>query len=492
MSAKYRRRAHRQHVRTGGLLAQGGALHYAEPMLLVDHHEGKLRHLDGALDQRMSPDHDVDSATRQHRSYVIFDALALPSQQQRHRQRSIQASDIDCHDVLTVGGWIGSGEQLRDGQEMLLRQNLRRRHQGRLLALMRRGDHRGGGNRRFAAADVALKQAPHRPVGPDIGQNLIKGSCLRTRQLERQRRQELIDLLGRSDQRGAGALLTPLVLLSRDRQLHHEQLIERESITGSLFLGLGLRVMHLSDRVTEPDKFQPLQDVIGHELVDLRQRRVQRLFDDASDTRRGEAVCRGIHRDDAARARWIFPMGQLFESRRVQDESPSEYTRLPGNGQPHSRSQRSRHPGLVVPYRSDRPRVIAQGCLGRPSTGSRAGLRRFPNGHDYRLVLAGGQVRDFPYIGIVVVPMWEVKHEVADPLDAHSIQPARGLFGDAVDGGHVIGQKQRFLGIRSRATGLSPNLGLGRVGRGCHFAVWRLRTVEKLSDVVRPARAFVG
>ena len=41
---------------------------------------------------------------------------------------------------------------------MLLRQNLRWRHQGGLLAILRRADQRGGGNHGLAAAYIPLHQ----------------------------------------------------------------------------------------------------------------------------------------------------------------------------------------------------------------------------------------------------------------------------------------------------------------------------------------------
>ena len=100
------------------LIAEGGALHDAEAMLLVDDGKGQLGDLDAFLDDRVRADDDVHLSSGQHEAHVVLHALREASQQQSDRDRAL--TNVDGHDVLSLVGGYGAPKQPRDGQEMLL------------------------------------------------------------------------------------------------------------------------------------------------------------------------------------------------------------------------------------------------------------------------------------------------------------------------------------------------------------------------------------
>ena len=128
------------------LLAQGGALHHAEAVLLVDHGQPQPLELDAVLDERMRADDDGGLRRWRARSRAAarsFGRLAARQQdrlQPKRRQQRAQAAIV------------------------LLGQDLGRGHQGALVAVRGGGQQRGRGNHGLARADIALQQAAHGPA----------------------------------------------------------------------------------------------------------------------------------------------------------------------------------------------------------------------------------------------------------------------------------------------------------------------------------------
>ena len=78
-------------------------------------------------------------------------------------------------------------EQASEGAEVLLGQDLRRRHHRGLVARLDRGEHGERGHDRLAGTDVTLEQPVHRKGRGHILSDLIPDPLLRRGQRERQR-----------------------------------------------------------------------------------------------------------------------------------------------------------------------------------------------------------------------------------------------------------------------------------------------------------------
>ena len=155
-----RGRGHVEDVRAPPL-REGGALLDAEAMLLVDHGHREVGELDLALDERVRADGDAHVTRRDE----LVSRTALARGEARR-----QEGDTDTE----------LGAQTLDGQEVLLGERLRRRHQRALTAAFDRTEQRVERDRRLARPDVPLEQALHgrrqREVGVDLDDRVLLGS----------------------------------------------------------------------------------------------------------------------------------------------------------------------------------------------------------------------------------------------------------------------------------------------------------------------------
>ena len=113
---------------------------------------------------------------------------------------------------------------------MLLRQNLRRRHNCCLETSLRHFRRHQSRNDSFSRANISLQQPIHRMIRLQILQNLPRSSALSVRQRKRQ----LIDktLHDRLIKRNFPACQSGLFLLVKlCRQYHFEQLLKRQALT---------------------------------------------------------------------------------------------------------------------------------------------------------------------------------------------------------------------------------------------------------------------
>ena len=122
----------------------------AEAVLFVDHRQGQVAKLDALLKQRMGADGDGHLATGQ----AVEDGLAV-------------AAPFAAGQKVDLGP--GGGGQGLDGGQVLARQNLGRRHQGRLGAAFHGTQHGEQRHHGLAAADVALQQAQHAGAVGHVG-----------------------------------------------------------------------------------------------------------------------------------------------------------------------------------------------------------------------------------------------------------------------------------------------------------------------------------
>ena len=155
-----RRCRHHQDVHGATLGGQGETLVNAEAVLFVDYREGQVAKFDALLKERMGADRDGYLATGQ----TAEDGLAAAA-----LITAGQKADLES----------GGGGQGLYGGQVLARQDLGRRHQGRLGAAFHGSQHSEQSHHGFAAADVALQEAQHAGtvghVGYDFGQRRFLG-----------------------------------------------------------------------------------------------------------------------------------------------------------------------------------------------------------------------------------------------------------------------------------------------------------------------------
>jgi hypothetical protein len=149
----------------GGPLPQGGALHNPETVLLIDDRDAELLEADAFLDQRVRADGDVDIAGGEGFQCLSPAAAGQGTGQQLDAQRP-------------AGRKLHLAQQVRQRPVVLLRQDLRWRHNGALVAVGRRHDQGRARDRRLPAADIALEQPRHRPPGPDVPDDLADDALL--------------------------------------------------------------------------------------------------------------------------------------------------------------------------------------------------------------------------------------------------------------------------------------------------------------------------
>ncbi len=198
--ARDRRRGHVQDVRRQTFDALGVerlALLDPEAMLLVDHAEAEAGELDGRLDQRVGADDQAQLAAGEAVERFPAPGRRCGTGEQRERRRLF-------------------GQQLAEGDGVLLGERLGRRHQHRLEARFERPQHRVQRDHGLARADLAHQQPLHRLAGVEVGVDLVEGAQLVVSGLERQRLDPAPDHLSRLAQprrrprrRGASACASP-------------------------------------------------------------------------------------------------------------------------------------------------------------------------------------------------------------------------------------------------------------------------------------------
>ena len=136
-------------------------------MLFVDDDQAELLEADVALHERVGADDEV------HRAGFDLGELLPPGLTTRGpgQQRHAKARRL---------------QQPRDVQEVLLGQNLGRRHERHLQAVLHRDERRQQRHDRLARADVALQQAVHRLRPLQVVDDFLQRLPLPRRQLERQ------------------------------------------------------------------------------------------------------------------------------------------------------------------------------------------------------------------------------------------------------------------------------------------------------------------
>ncbi len=115
--------------------------------------------------------------------------------------------------------------------EMLLGKDFRRCHEGNLISVIDRDEHRKECDDRFSAADIALEETVHRSRRFHVPRNFVHDATLSSGQFKWQ-------VLGkRSSERAFDGIRDSLLLLAdptlsiRKHQLQKEELIEFQSLS---------------------------------------------------------------------------------------------------------------------------------------------------------------------------------------------------------------------------------------------------------------------
>ncbi len=188
-------------------------MHDAETVLLVDDRETEIPELDGFFDQRVGAHEKVDLARAQRRPQRSPRALRSPARQEGE---AVAASPEPAGERLGV----------------LFREDLRRRHQRRLRAVLGREERGEERDRGLAAPDVPLQQPGHRRAAPEVGADLRGRPFLRLRQRERQQVDEPSRRLRRPGPGSDGDRAPPLPAFLHELR-KREQFLPRDRSAGA-------------------------------------------------------------------------------------------------------------------------------------------------------------------------------------------------------------------------------------------------------------------
>src|SRR3989442_279946 len=146
------------------------------------------------------------------------------------------------------------------GLQVLLGEELGRRHERGLMTRLDHGEGREERHQRLAAADVSLEQSSHRMGPREILLDLGEGPFLRARRAEREPSAERRDETRRRRE-GRARLLSGGAPPERQAELEEEELVADERAVGKrkgrgerLEVGLGRRAMDAVERARQVDE----------------------------------------------------------------------------------------------------------------------------------------------------------------------------------------------------------------------------------------------
>ena len=399
----------------------------AEPVLLVDDGDGEVAELDLALDQRVRADRDLRLAGRD----PAADG-AVVAGGQRTRQQLAGDAELEA--------------EVGDGEEVLLGERLRRRHQRALAAVLDRAQERVERDDRLARADVALQQALHRHRPREVGVHLADRLLLVGGQRERERGAVAVDQLARLTEAG-GQRPVALGGAAGDPDLKYEQLVEREPLAPALGLVEAGRPVDRGERVAFQRQLLALAQLGRERVVDVAETG-ERGVDDAAD---------GLRRDllrGRVDGREVGGGVRLAEV--VTADVETVAAELPAQADPRAGPQLVGEPRLVEPGGGDgRAAVVdARGDTDPPPA-------QRPLGHVQHLacdddLLALAEIGDPDLVGRGLVAARPVVEDVADAAQAERRELPRGAGPHARDRRH--GELEPLGTGRSRGARPLPGL----------------------------------
>ena len=252
--ARDRRRRHHEEVRVVALLFEPGALRDTEAVLLVHDREPEPPVLDALLDERVGADDTRDLARRERRA---------PGRPLAGRQRRRQEADRDAEGL----------QELAEGHQVLLGQDLGRRHHRRLVPRLHGGEDGERRDDRLAGADVALEEPVHGARRGHVAADLVPHPLLRCRERIRQRGAEPADQLAPRLHRDP-ARARRVGAEDREAELEQEEVVEGEAAPRGGEARVGLREVEVVKRLRERHEPAPQPDRFGQNLGHLPGERV--------------------------------------------------------------------------------------------------------------------------------------------------------------------------------------------------------------------------
>ena len=399
-----------QHVRRAsvalGPVDERVALLDPEAMLLVDDQQGEGGEADVLLQECVRADRDAGLAARQARERLT---TLLRGQRGRHQLHGGELPD-----------------QARRGLGVLHGQRLGRRDQHALQARLGGAHEAVEGDDGLARAHVALQQPAHRRGLAQIGLQLVEGFQLVARQLERQPVEKGAADVARSGQsRGAQALLL-LRLVQQQPDLHQQQLLEHEPISGPPGLGERARQVDGQDRVG-PGRQSVARQEAGRQRVGQPAHHRGHVVHEAAEQFGGDLLAGGIHRHDAL---GVDPLSVLL----AEDLVTLHHERLAAALRPEGAAEAEPHPlvqdldevALVEPHGLHGSGVVAHEHADDVDAAAGSAVGR----HADHLTADGGLLPDLELadalaVTEVLVPAREVLDEVAHGREAEAGEPAR-------------------------------------------------------------------
>ena len=191
-------------------------LAHPEAVLLVDHAQRQLAKLHGRLDQRVRAHHE----------------LQLPTGEPA---KDLAAARGGCG-PREQGDRHEPAKQAVERGEVLLGQRLGGSHQRGLAAVLGRAQHRVERHHGLARAHLTHEQPLHRPAGGEVLVDRGERGALVVRGLERETGEPGLDELSGRVQHGCALALAPGPPPRPERELRHQQLLERQAAASELRL----------------------------------------------------------------------------------------------------------------------------------------------------------------------------------------------------------------------------------------------------------------
>ncbi len=303
---------------------------------------------------------------------------------------------------------------------MLLGERLGRRHQRALIAVLDRAQQRVQRDDGLARPDLAHQQPLHRARLREVAVELRERPLLVAGQRERQHRLEPAGgQLALAVEHRRGGVLAPAPAAAQQRQLHQQQLVEREPAPALLLVCVARREVCRRERAA----------AVGQALAGSQPRgqRLDHVGEPAGvaahqreDLGRGQALGRGVVRDGAGAGRVVR------RSRVGLDPEPGPRLELAMQHQPRSGRVLLHQPRLVEERRLHRAGVVGDGRLDQRPHAPPADRARgdAPDLDDHRRLLAGDQLRHRARLATVAGQMLE---QIADGLQPERLRRLLGL-----------------------------------------------------------------
>ena len=242
--------------------------------------EPQARELHVPLDQRVRPDGDIDVAARDRVADRRLLRRLQAAPQQRDVDRPVEVRRPQRHDIPGPVSWnqtpptpVARGSSpdclvpsscvpaprraTHERLEMLLREDLRRRHDRALVSVRHRRQQRRRRDHRLPASNVPLEQPRHRHAARNLRENRIDRPPLGRGEGEGQRGREAVAHSIRQRELRRRPARLPLPPPLHDPQLHRQQLFEREAAAGPISSLDRVREVHLPDRLRRWGHLQP-------------------------------------------------------------------------------------------------------------------------------------------------------------------------------------------------------------------------------------------